>query len=359
MAVAPFVPLDDQETEIRCEVEAELERICSSSCFHTSRRSCEFLRYVVQTTLDGRSDSLKERAIGMDLLGRNVSYDPGSDATVRVRANDVRKRLVSYYSSCAERPSIQIILPTGTYVPQFARAAPETPQIVPDEAASISPVEESSEIQKRVWLRKTIMVAVVTASLLLCGFLVRYRLQSHQNYRRFWNRAFSGRQLVLLSISRAERDRLASGLYPLVWMAGRYGIRTILSSGPLTGATTDTFTKVRLSSGIPEEWKGEKHLHWQLDSQNSAFTLTVRRPSGKLSTSLVPHAALLTILPESPAILYVQSTDEDSLRKLFEELTEADRFPRAIRLPLPTSAPFQVLLTLDTAGHATIQVSEP
>jgi hypothetical protein len=78
-------------------IQLEMVAILESPFFRSSRRSCEFLRHVVETALKGRADSLKERAIGIEILGRDVSYDPGSDAAVRVRANDVRKRLGSYY----------------------------------------------------------------------------------------------------------------------------------------------------------------------------------------------------------------------------------------------------------------------
>ena len=91
MAAAPPLPksFEDAARHITA-VEEELERVCNSAHFRTSRRSCEFLKYIVRVTLDGRVDSLKERSIGIDLFGRDTSYEPSSDATVRVRANEVR-----------------------------------------------------------------------------------------------------------------------------------------------------------------------------------------------------------------------------------------------------------------------------
>ena len=120
MTSAPPMPQRPSETaRPQAEVEAELERICKSDQFRYSRRSCEFLRHVVKITLDGKPDSLKERSIGIDLLRRDTSYDPSADSTVRVRANDVRKRLGSYYSSAADVSPLRIVLPPGSYVPQF------------------------------------------------------------------------------------------------------------------------------------------------------------------------------------------------------------------------------------------------
>jgi len=82
----------------------------------------------VQVALDGRIDSLKERSIGMDLLGRDISYDPSSDATVRVRANEVRKRLNTFYSTHSPRTGYRIELLPGSYGPRFVRDSnPQNP----------------------------------------------------------------------------------------------------------------------------------------------------------------------------------------------------------------------------------------
>ncbi len=359
MAVAPSVPGDYEEiVSARSEVEAELERICLSRWFRTSRRSCEFLRFVVRATLDGQAESLKERVIGMDLLGRDASYDPGSDASVRVRANDVRKRLLSCYSSSSEPTPVRIVLPTGSYVPQFVQAAPAIPEPVPSEgfgAASAS--REPSAFGLWSW-RRAILASLAVLSLVVCGLLLRARLNSHPNFDRFWSQVFTGHRVILLSVPEEERKRLGSGLYPLVWIAGRFGVPTVLTSGALTGATTDTFAKVRLSSRPPENWASDKRLHWLLEAEEESPTLVVRGTSGRPLDLPAPHAALLTVLPESPAILYVQSTDEDALRKLFEELTASDRFPSTIEAPIARFTPLQVLLTVDAKDQSALRVWE-
>src|SRR6185295_20147704 len=74
-------------------IREELARVLSSHEFRTSKRSQDFLRYVVETTLNGHADLLKERTIGIEVFGRSTSYEPSDDATVRVKAGDVRKRL--------------------------------------------------------------------------------------------------------------------------------------------------------------------------------------------------------------------------------------------------------------------------
>ncbi len=94
-------------------VRAELARVLASHEFRSSRRSQEFLRYVVENTLAGRSDTLKERTIGIDVFGRPASYDPSDDATVRVKAGEVRKRLDRYYTLEGHAATVRIELPAG------------------------------------------------------------------------------------------------------------------------------------------------------------------------------------------------------------------------------------------------------
>src|SRR6516165_2863393 len=100
-------------------IREELNRILASHEFRTSKRSQDFLRYVVEHTLNGQADLLKERTIGIEVFGRSTDYDPGEDATVRVKAGEVRKRLGLYYAEQGAHDAVRIELPLGTYIPEF------------------------------------------------------------------------------------------------------------------------------------------------------------------------------------------------------------------------------------------------
>ncbi len=80
-------------------VELELLSILDGPSFRGSPRSRVFLQFVVEETLAGRQDSLKERTVGIAVLGKRAEYDTGADSGVRVRANDVRKRLAAHYDA--------------------------------------------------------------------------------------------------------------------------------------------------------------------------------------------------------------------------------------------------------------------
>jgi hypothetical protein len=113
-----------QEDRVPAEmVRQELNRVLASHEFHSSKRSQDFIRYVVEHTLDGHAEILKERTIGIDVFGRSTSYEPSDDATVRVKAGEVRKRLGLYYAGQGATNPVRIELPPGTYVPEFRWSA--------------------------------------------------------------------------------------------------------------------------------------------------------------------------------------------------------------------------------------------
>jgi TolB-like protein/tetratricopeptide (TPR) repeat protein len=100
-------------------VHHHLEEVMRSRAFAGSKRSQDFLQLIVEHALEGETDSLKERMIGVEMFGRPVDYDTGSDSVVRVKATDVRKKLTQYYLESPENLDVRIELPAGSYVPKF------------------------------------------------------------------------------------------------------------------------------------------------------------------------------------------------------------------------------------------------
>jgi hypothetical protein len=104
--------------------EQHLEELLHGAAFRGSHRSGQFLRYVVNQSVSGHCDELKERLIGIELFGRSPSYDTGEDAIVRVTASDVRRRLLQHYGTHVNETEFRIRLPLGSYIPEIVRYVP-------------------------------------------------------------------------------------------------------------------------------------------------------------------------------------------------------------------------------------------
>jgi hypothetical protein len=113
-------------------IKAHARQITESVTFKGSRRSQQFLQFVVDNALAGHFDELKERTLGNKLFGREPSYNTADDAIVRVTACDVRKRLTQFYSDFGTHAEFRIELPLGSYIPEFQilpRILSETPAL--------------------------------------------------------------------------------------------------------------------------------------------------------------------------------------------------------------------------------------
>jgi len=100
-------------------IRAQLERLLANVHFKQSKRFPSFLRFVIEHTLAGDAESIKERTLGVEIFGRDPDYDTASDPIVRVTAAEIRKRVAQYYQEPGHDEELRINLPPGSYVPQF------------------------------------------------------------------------------------------------------------------------------------------------------------------------------------------------------------------------------------------------
>ncbi len=126
---------------------AELEKILMSPVFSTAARPSRLLRFLVQETVDGRGDGLKEYTLGTSVLGRTPSFDPRTDPIARVEASRLRDRLDLYYATEGRTDPVMISLPKGGYVPAFEIGPPEA--ALPD-AASLPPAIPAGRAVSRI-----------------------------------------------------------------------------------------------------------------------------------------------------------------------------------------------------------------
>lgn len=128
-------------------VERQLSKIVTSNIFARSKQLCRFLRFVVEETLQGRAESLKESRIGTIVFRRGELFNPGIDPIVRVQARRLRSKIEEYYETEGRQDPLVIRLRAGSYSPIFesrANAVVESPgKPVPLPTAALAEIHQS------------------------------------------------------------------------------------------------------------------------------------------------------------------------------------------------------------------------
>jgi adenylate cyclase len=117
------------------EVRAYLRSLIASCDFDASERNRRFLSYVVEETLEGRTDRIKAYNIALAAFDRREDFDPLSDPIVRIEAKRLRQSLEHYYLTAGKSDSIRIDIPKGSYAATFDYASEAIGQGEPREDA--------------------------------------------------------------------------------------------------------------------------------------------------------------------------------------------------------------------------------
>lgn len=119
----------DEKTRTTELVRANLDIVLASPLFAKAPRQSAFLRFIVENTLDGNADALKEYQIGLLVYERGPSYETRNDPIVRVEAARLRSKLREYYDTIGMQDPVRIELPKGAYVPVFTLTESAAPAI--------------------------------------------------------------------------------------------------------------------------------------------------------------------------------------------------------------------------------------
>jgi TolB-like protein/Flp pilus assembly protein TadD len=125
--VAPSKPAAAEPDPDRA-VREQLQRIIGSNTFQQVDRLKRFLTFIVEEAIAGRRNELKEYVIGVQVFGKEESFDPRTDPIVRVQARRLRAKLVRYYREEGRSDEWIVELPKGGYAPSIKRR--ETPVLV-------------------------------------------------------------------------------------------------------------------------------------------------------------------------------------------------------------------------------------
>ncbi|MBY8976819.1 hypothetical protein KHP62_13430 [Rhodobacteraceae bacterium NNCM2] len=128
--------METGETTDRQAVLDELEAVLGSTDFDASDRNRDFLKYVVDETLEGRGHRIKAYSVATTVFGRAADFDPSLDSIVRIEAGRLRRSLERYYLTGGSGNSLRIRIPKGTYTPDFEVSETD---ITDGEAGTLTP----------------------------------------------------------------------------------------------------------------------------------------------------------------------------------------------------------------------------
>jgi adenylate cyclase len=128
-------------------IREQLGRILGHAEFRATGKMRDFLRYVVEETLAGRSERIKGFSIATEVYGRDADFDAAHDPVVRIQAGRLRRAIERYYLVGGRQDLIRIDIPVGGYIPVFVegpglKATPNQGQSLPKQnsLADSSPV---------------------------------------------------------------------------------------------------------------------------------------------------------------------------------------------------------------------------
>ncbi len=98
----------DSPAPSAAEIRTQLAKIAGSPGFQKATRLKEFLHFVVNEKIDGRTDNLKAYTIGLEVFDRPENFDPITDTIVRVNAGKLRRALERYYLGPGRQDKIRI-----------------------------------------------------------------------------------------------------------------------------------------------------------------------------------------------------------------------------------------------------------
>lgn len=250
----PWMPATEHE---RALAQAQLALVLADHSFRNSQRYPALLRYVVEETLAGNADQLKERTIGVAVFHRPPDYDTNADPIVRVTAGEVRRRLAQYYQEHASELRIDLL--TGSYVPHFhpprldeVTSAEATPQ--PDGTEAVPPFPS----RDLPWKTYTFVLFLI-AALLISATAALVIEHSHRRdaLAQFWAPIMQTHQPVAFIVGGRKSVYLAEDGTPLPLLRS---VTPSSQAGPeeppehvVTISVGDAFAFARVASLVTRE----------------------------------------------------------------------------------------------------------
>jgi hypothetical protein len=203
-----WIPVTEEEKEL---VRQQMNRLLESSHFRNSRRYPALFRFLVEETLEGRGEFLKERLLGVHVFDRPADYDTASDPIVRVTIAEIRKRIAQYYHEPTHQAEMRIEMLSGHYAPEFrphvevAEHQPPAPSaaiVHPDKAEqhATGKANATAKTRHRFLAKRYIVTAVAAVVLCGAGFGYFWNQLHPSALTEFWQPVLASHRTVMFSI---------------------------------------------------------------------------------------------------------------------------------------------------------------
>jgi hypothetical protein len=148
-----------------------LELALRSKTLSRAEQLRSLLQHLCKAEDEGRHKDLTEYAIARQVLGRPEGYSPIEDSSVRTRAYELRHKLEKQYLLEAPGAPVRIVLPKGTYVPQYERGPKAAETAPPAPAVSVTaPPAAPVRVAPR-WVWPVLAVSLLIGAAGLFAFL--------------------------------------------------------------------------------------------------------------------------------------------------------------------------------------------
>ena len=213
-------------------VRSQLRTVLESSAFARAERLRHFLTFVVEKTLSGEGGQIKEYLLGIEVFGKDVSFDPRIDPIVRVEAGRLRAKLAKYYEHEGADDRVIIEFARGGYTPVFhtrePRPANNRSPVAPTEVKGIAvlPFADQSRNKDQEYFCEGIVIELVNVLTTVDGLQVAAWGAARQLQRENHDPVDIGKRLnvsfVLDGAVRREGERLRIAAHLIDVARGRY-----------------------------------------------------------------------------------------------------------------------------------------
>lgn len=264
------------------QVRDQLKNLLASSYFLSSRRYPNLLRFVVEQTLEGQEDALKERLLGIEVFHRSPDYDTNQDPVVRLSAAEVRKRIALYYQHPDHQNELVIGLNPGSYIPYFRPS-----QLAPDLSAPASAETPSDRVPVAAAAsRRWLLVLSVLAACAVAVSLGLYFLLRPSVIDQFWSPVLASPASVSMCVGSPDAvnptpqtGSTPPTLFEDLQHSGRLGTANVATLIHMGGVLEDRHKAFRLvlasQASFPQLREGPVILVGALDN---TWTMRLTKP---------------------------------------------------------------------------------